>query len=155
MSEAGRKSKLTPELVEKITDYIKLGNNNRAAAALSGLGEATFYRYLANAEEDNPEPEFVEFKEAIEKARAEAEARAVATIRKAGIEGKWQASAWWLERKNPEEWGATSKLKQEITGANGAPLVATDDEMRAAIMGLLRGGNGSISDRNNSEPTSD
>jgi hypothetical protein len=155
MSEAGRKGKLTPELIEKITDYIKLGNNNKTAAALAGLGEATFYKYLAKSEEENPEPEFVEFRESIERARAEAEARAVATIRKAGIDGKWQASAWWLERKNPDEWGATSKVKQEITGANGAPLVVTDDDMRAAVLGLLRGGNGSISDRDDSESTSD
>lgn len=154
MSEAGRKAKLTPELIEKVTDFIRLGNNNKTAAALAGIGEATFYKYLAKADEENPEPEFVEFREAIERARAEAEARMVANIRKAGTDGKWQASAWWLERKNPDEWGATSKVKQEITGANGAPLIVTDDEMRAAVLGLLRGGNGSISDRDDSESTS-
>jgi hypothetical protein len=40
---------------------------------------------------------FLEFLEAVEKARASAELRAVAQIQKAASEGTWQAASWYLE----------------------------------------------------------
>lgn len=153
--EKGRPTKLTTETVEKITNYIKLGNDNKVAAALAGVGESTFYLWLAKAEEEDAESHYVDFLESIQQAQAAAEARAVSLVQKAATDGKWQASTWWLERKHPERWGQTNKIKQEITGADGAPLALTDDEMKAAVLGLLRGGNGSITDRDDSETTSE
>jgi hypothetical protein len=48
--------------------------------------------------------------EAIEKAEADAEVRALAQINKAGTDD-WRAAAWRLERKNWERWGDRRQLQ--------------------------------------------
>jgi len=45
------------------------------------------------------------FLAAVKKAEADAIVRHVANIAKAAQDGQWQASAWWLERRYPAEYG--------------------------------------------------
>ncbi len=60
---------------------------------------------------------YLAFSNAVKKAEADAIARAVATIIIAGRK-TWQAHAWWLERKWPEDWGTNrlelAQLKRDI-----------------------------------------
>ena len=44
------------------------------------------------------------------KYKAYAIALRVENIRQAGVEGNWQADAWWLERVDPENFGRKDKL---------------------------------------------
>ncbi len=54
----------------------------------------------------NPQPPpYTEFRDAVEKARAEAEARKLSVIHTAAESGIWQAAAWFLERSFPKRWG--------------------------------------------------
>lgn len=53
---------------------------------------------------------YFEFFEAIKKAEAIAEARNV-TIIQSAAKDSWQAAAWWLERKHPDEWGRKEQHK--------------------------------------------
>ena len=70
------------------------------------------------------------------KARADAEVRNVAYIRRAAQDPKtWQAAAWWLERSFPTRWGRQQKITQEITGKDGKAIEMVDP--REILMGLL------------------
>ena len=154
MSEAGRKSKLTPEVIEKITSAIRMGNDNKVAAALAGISEATYYKWLTEAEKADADPLFIEFSESVTQAQAQAEARAVSLIQKASNEGRWQASSWWLERKHPERWGRNDKIRQEISGTDGEPLVLSVDEMRKSVLAFLNESkHGSINSGTDTDPT--
>jgi hypothetical protein len=61
----------------------------------------------------------------------------VALIRQAANNGTWQAASWLLERKHGERWGRNDKIRQEITGANGAPVVLSIEEARKAVLAFL------------------
>jgi hypothetical protein len=85
---------------------------------------------------DSPE-EFREFRESLTQAEAEAEVAAVARIQQAAQNGRWQASAWWLERKYGERWGRNDKIRQEISGPNGLPLVLSIEDAKKAVLAYL------------------
>lgn len=112
----GRPSKLTDERVQRLLTAIQAGNYIETAAEVAGIGKSTFYRWM-NADE----PEFREFREAVKKAEAEAEARDVGMVRVAA-RSTWQAAAWWLERKFPERWGRRDRHEVEHSGRVGLTL---------------------------------
>ena len=121
-----RPSKLTPEVQENICNWLKLGYYQEDAAIMAGISASTYYEWMKKGEQERvaleegekaltlpdtslpasedgtPEIEliypFLEFSEAVKKARAEAEGAHIRNIRKAADNGVWQASAWFLER---------------------------------------------------------
>ena len=140
------KTKLTPELQALVIEALNYGNYIETSAAYAGIHEATIYRWLErgrierarlsdddDAEPDPEETPYREFCEAVEKTRANAEVRSLGLIQKAAMDGTWQASAWYLERSYPRKWGRFER--QEITGANGAPLsvVVSVDELESKL----------------------
>lgn len=136
---AGRKLKLTPELIANVDRVIRAGNYAQTACQLVGIGTTTYYRWLEMAEEEGTPAIYREFRDAIKRAEAEAEVRTVARVIQAADNGTWQASAWYLERKHPERWGRNEKIRQEITGANGEPLEVTVDVKKAVLDFLTKG----------------
>jgi hypothetical protein len=132
-----RPSKLTPEITERICMAIRAGNYAKVAAAMAGIGETTYYKWLEMAELPNAKKEYKEFRESIERAEAEAEVVAIARIRQAADNGDWKAAGWYLERKHGERWGRNDKLRQEITGANGAPVALSIEEAKKAVLAFL------------------
>ena len=117
---AGRPTKLTPQVQAKIVQAIVGGNDITVAAAYAGIHKAQFYRWLEKGEQQQ-QGIYRAFRDAIQKAQADAETRNVALIAKAAQEGTWTAAAWWLERKYPERWGR--KERHEVTGKDGKDLV--------------------------------
>ena len=99
----GRKTKLTPEVQDLICQAIRAGNYARVAAAYAGITEATYYNWLKRGETAKSGLYF-DFFEAVKKAEADAQTRNVAIIQQAAKK-TWQAAAWWLERKFPNDWG--------------------------------------------------
>jgi hypothetical protein len=132
-----RPTKLTPEITEKICMAIRAGNYAKIAAGMAGISEATYYSWLDQAKEPDAEPEFLEFLESVERAEAEAEIGAVARIRQAADNGTWQAAGWLLERKHGERWGRNDKLRQEISGVDGAPIQLSLEEAKKAVLAFL------------------
>ena len=112
MATAGRKSKDTPENRQTIINAVEQGVPYRHACAMAGLSEDTFARMREKS---------AEFAEAIKAAEGRAVAGRLARIRMAEND-HWQAAAWWLERKYPQEFGKTVQ-EQQHTGKDGAPLV--------------------------------
>ena len=112
--ETKARKTLTPEVITEICNKIKLGNTPKGAAVASGCSEPGFYGWTkrgrdeleayAKAEADGtPPPELTLCSELVEKiweAEAFAEQVHIQNIAKAGRDGQWRASAWWLERRN-------------------------------------------------------
>jgi hypothetical protein len=105
----GRPTVLTPDVQRRICDAIAAGNTRHDAAEYAGVGASTVRTWLAKGRRQH-RGKFRAFLTAVKKAEADAVVRNVAIIQKAGTT-KWQAAAWWLERKRGEDW---SQNKDEI-----------------------------------------
>ena len=101
-SNAGRKALLDkyPELREKIIALLQLGNTDKFCLEYVGIGRDAFYDYI-NMEKH---PENHEYAERVRRARMDAKLIHEQNVAKAGAED-WRASAWWLERRHPAEYG--------------------------------------------------
>jgi hypothetical protein len=113
----GRRTKLTPDTQENVVKALRAGNSRRDSALYAGLAEATFYNWMDRGRAG--EPLYVEFLEAVEKAEAHSVVRNVAIIQRAADE-TWQAAAWWLERKRPDEWGR--RQRYDIGTSEAQPM---------------------------------
>lgn len=95
---------------EVIVERVRLGSYPEVAAASTGISAGTFYRWKVLGEdrwEDGRKiparPEYREFREALEKAEAEAEEEAIAHVKRAMSED-WRAAMTYLERRAPQRW---------------------------------------------------
>ena len=107
-----RKCLLTPEVQSAIVGAIEKGATRREAALAAGISETTLYRWLARGEKAQ-KGQFREFYEAVKQAEEKAVLGFVSAIWEAAQNGKWQAAAWWLERRYPEDWGKQRLVEPE------------------------------------------
>jgi hypothetical protein len=115
------KTKLTPELQEKILLHLRLGAYVETAAACAGIHKDTFYEWMKKGARGIAP--YVAFAAAVNKAVAESESRDLATILKAA-QSQWQAAAWRLERRFPEKYGRNDRVKVEARiEHDGASLI--------------------------------
>lgn len=105
--KGGRPTKRTPETEEIILSGIRTGLHPVTAAKIAGISRATFDRWR----KDEPG-----FEQAIEAAEAAFERQNLGYVTKWGSRS-WKASAWALERRFPDRWGA--KL---AVGGTGEPV---------------------------------
>ena len=117
----GRKTKLTPELQEKILLHIRAGNYIRTACMAVGISEQDYFNWVKWGEQRR-KGVFFEFFKAVKKAEAEAEARLVTIVNLAGP-SNWQAAMTMLERKYPDRWGKRERHDVDLT-SGGQPLKA-------------------------------
>lgn len=99
-----RPSKRTPEREARLLQALASGNTRRAACAHAGISDETFSTWCKR---------YLDFLEAVQKAEAAAEVRAVATIIRAS-DKQWQAAAWWLERRRPVDFARQEKIDSKI-----------------------------------------
>lgn len=104
------KTKLTPQLQEQIGNNITLGMPLKFAAEAAGITEVTFYNWLKRGEAES-KGQFYEFAEHVKACKAKAVQLHLKLITKAATDGSWQASAWILERRYPEEFGRKDRLE--------------------------------------------
>ena len=131
----GRPSKLTPTVQRLICDAIAIGNTRHDAAEYAGVGLTTLKRWIGQGKRQR-RGQFRTLLDAIKKAEADAVVSSVGRIRQAAkggqvlkhkvttkpdgtvteekvlTQGQWTADAWWLERKNPKDWG---KVEERMT----------------------------------------
>lgn len=143
----GRPTKLTPETYTRIIGYIQTGAYVETAAAAAGIHKDTLYGWLrtgADTETTVDPPENIDtlktwadkdrrdnriykwFSVAVETAQAEADLKDLDYITVAARDN-WQAAAWKLERRNPDQYGRRTRL--EHTGADGEPIKIESDNL--------------------------
>lgn len=111
MARAGRKTKYDEATVRAITEALRLGMTRRDACIHGDISEDTFANWLAR---------YSEFSDAVQKAEMQSKMSRLARITKAGTNGTWQADAWVLERKFPQEFA--QRLVVQVTPEDAALL---------------------------------
>ena len=137
----GRKSKYTPEVVDKIVQALKLGAAYEDACNYAGISFETFRTWRAR---------YPAFLEAIKAAEGQATVHWLAAIEKAAREGNWQAAAWKLERRYPDRYGRKERVDVKVTVRQEIERLVLDgvidaSDAEAAIAeaeALVRGGRG-------------
>ena len=117
-----RPSKYTPERCAAILTAIRGGNTRIIAAKMAGISDSTLSDWMIR---------FPSFRDDIEKADAEAEGWHVLNVRQHAAE-TWQASAWWLERRRPKQWGRVDRVDvtfRRQAEAMAASIGCTVDEL--------------------------
>jgi transposase len=115
--------KLNEEVIKKAANMIRAGNYQKVVAQALGVSEVTWYNWLKRGEQEANEGKDTlraKFFKEIKRAEAEAIIRNVAIIQKAAAT-TWQAAAWWLERRYPDEWG--KKDTTTISADNDTKIV--------------------------------
>lgn len=119
---AGRPSKLTSEILEKLYNYVRMALPLDQACRLAGINPSTYYLWKKRASEGT-EPEYLEFIEKLDACQAEAQAKLVQDIQ---LDKSWQSKAWILERRFSKEWKPRQEIKHE--GLNESDI--QDDRVR-------------------------
>jgi len=102
----GRASKLTDEVQTRIVEGIELGATYALAAAYGGISYKTFNEWM-NLGEEAPAGKYRAFRDAIKLAEGKGALKWLRLIDAAANDGAWQAAAWKLERRYPQDYGRT------------------------------------------------
>lgn len=105
---AGRPSALTATTQQKILDAIMNGATREAAAAAAGVGRSTYQAWLQKGHA-SASGKYRDFVDEVEKAE-EAFIAECTKIIYAAAPKTWQAAAWLLERKWPDQFGRRDRL---------------------------------------------
>ena len=95
----GRKSKYSPQMQSALCQWLRKGCSYKDACGMEGISYETFRRW---------QDEKSVFCVALKKAEAECKVARIQTVLKAS-DKSWQAAAWWLERRCPDEYGRMVK----------------------------------------------
>jgi transposase len=107
----GRPTKYTDETIAKLCQAIELGSTYELACHYAGIDYSTFNKWRDNKPDLMPRVRAAEGKAAV-KWLAKIEAAAA---------DHWQAAAWKLERRYPNDYGKTVQ-EQQHTGKDGTPF---------------------------------
>lgn len=167
----GRPTRLTEEVVLVILEALELGASDTQACDAAGINPTTFINWKNRGEKEqerldaliasgteDPEPQenelpFLDLIKRISTARWNASRDALASIKTAQREGNWNAAAWWLERKHPQEFGKAQVLTHQ--GPNGGPI-QTNTSVRIQMIEVRKKyeDGGEFDDSSSNAPTS-
>lgn len=131
----GRRSKLTPETVEKICEAISIGATNRIAGLYAGVAESSILGWLKTARDeleridqpgtraDRKLNKYVEFLRKYEDAEATAFIGWLQVIDNSA-QNNPQWAAYMLERRD-----RAYSARQEVTGADGKALIKSTEDL--------------------------
>lgn len=114
----------TPEVRASILASLHAGRTRRGACAQAGITDRTLRRWLID-----PRPGFAAFAVQVTKAEDANEFDYLEKIKGAAGED-WRAAAWYLSKRNPDDWGERQKL--EHSGPGGGPI-----EVRSLVINEL------------------
>lgn len=121
----GRPTSLTPGVQAEICDRLEKGVPQVDAARLAGISPATFYAWMARAR-DGEQP-FLDFSEAVERARARAKESLIDQVQ------------MYAGADQPQSWRAAMELYRELHGSSrGAEREKAREEVTGEILDRLR-----------------
>jgi len=163
----GRPTGLTEEVQARMIEALTLGNSMETTARYGGVTPASLYGWLVRGRAEMerveqireresvtrgvpldaveyPKPDvvegpYMEFLEAVERARAESVVRATAYLIQQ-MPNSVQAATWFLERKEPAAWGRRMTLDVGGTGEPIAVKVANlvdEETQKQQILNIL------------------
>lgn len=105
------KPKLTKELAEEAIKLVKVGASNQDVIDYLGVAESTFYAWLRNPQNEAQ----TALSQGMKKAETERKLWHLQRIHQAAEKGDWKASAWYLERRYPNEYARTQRITGEVS----------------------------------------
>jgi transposase len=156
----GRPTKLTDEVHDKIVQAVRAGNYLETAAYYAGVHPATVHRWMKEADEPGAARAKREFREAVTRARAEAEVRVIGVVQRdimggqvlrevtrtlpdgtvetereyAKVNGKLALD--YASRAFVDRWGRRAAL--QVTGAEGGPVQVEHTHVIASLAERLQ-----------------
>lgn len=160
----GAPPKLTLELIGLISDYLKTGAYVETAFMSCGVPKACFYEWMKKGRAAR-KGIYTALTDAVDKAVAEGEMRDLFNIERAAagsraeylrdkngevvLDGEgnpivtkpmmkpdWKASAWRLERRNPNRWSQKQTLEHTTTNEKTPSGRLTGEELDAEVLRL-------------------
>jgi hypothetical protein len=110
--KGGRPTKLTPELVDELLSYLRMGVTIKSAYDAAGINEATYRRWVVGSKEF-----------CAEATRTRSKAK-IALISQILSNKDWRAKAWYLERCWPAEFARTEDRR--LPGTEAAAAAAAE-----------------------------
>lgn len=107
------KGKLNDEVQERICKNLAKGAPYRESAINAGITEATFWNWY-NRGKAAKSGKYKKFYLAVEEAKTRCMMDDLECIGRAAENGNWQAAAWRLERRNPEDFGRRDHLDARV-----------------------------------------
>lgn len=138
--------------VDAIVGIVEATANLTLAAKQLGIKRNTLSKWLSKGRDESTDPDHltVELARRVEAAEAVWAQRQVDRIEQAAKEPRtWQAAAWLLERRFPDEWGKNDRQRVELSSAAGGVLNLGVDLPAAAgdaavdfvkTLGVVQGG---------------
>lgn len=120
-----RPTKFTQARVDAICESIKLGATYELAARAAGIHPDTLTEWRKNKPD---------FSESLKEAEAQGVLVSLAHIQAAAAQGIWQASAWILERRFPDDYGKRERMDVKHSGSVDMRLLA---DLRKVIVAAL------------------
>ena len=125
----GRKPKMVMDTGarERFLRAVEIGLPIMQCCAASGICEGAFYGYWRKAERDIADGKtirqsaYIKFVQEVKEAKAKFATKHLMNISNSADNGTWQASAWLLERRMPDDFGEKPRGDGEVS--DGAEYV--------------------------------
>jgi len=115
----GRKSRLTDiTFIKQVERLAAKGMTQRQIAVILGIDPCTISSWKSRKGELEDK-----FNKALKRGEAKGVQRRLDRIEKAGKGGSWQADAWMLERRLPEQFGRNDRMR--VSDVDGNPIAGT------------------------------
>ena len=142
---------MTEELQAKICGYIEKGNTFHRACTLTNISDSVFFKWRAHGEKAKS-GKYFQFFHVVKKAEEKFKAWNIQQIMSAAKKGNWQAAAWLLERKYPDEFGRRERQEIKISAEIKAPELdltkLTDKQLDDFEYLAAKASNGEAASRN-------
>lgn len=120
--KSGARNIICEEIIKKLEEAFANNSTNRLACEYANISYECFRLWMLKAEkfiEDGEENIYTELSRRTKAAKSGATMHCLGLIKSAAPQN-WQAAAWILERRYPQEYGRKI-ITNELTGTSGQP----------------------------------
>ena len=133
-----RPSKLTKQTIKILCESAKLGAKRSDCAERAGISTGTLYSWLSKGKRGDPD--FIDFYQQMQKAKAEGLSFNLALIQKEAQQGNWHCAAWLLERchgYNRTAADDNEELIEDFQAVNVKELLEQIEKSNDELKGFL------------------